>query len=424
MAESHRANISSSVDDLVALRFDAAHRNGEAAQTGDSSASDDSGFFHFGGSRRTVTGLVLGPMGRLLRMLDHSGLGYWLYRYRYLASFTVIGFISILIELWLMRAVLPTTWPLPLKSTVAFCLGIVVSFLANAYFNFQVTWRHLLRTFAWFAVISTISFATNMAVVRSIYGLTGNHYELLRLVTAGALFAIGYTLHRRYTFDQARDFGLAVYACESEDPHKLYVRVGRNCDHVHVDLIDSTMGINPSPVRLANIAMARQLWRGCPLVLHIMSLRPQQWVEQTWNDVDVYLFHLESEDDLMELAFACRQRGKHVGVAWRPGNSTAALLPYLPHVDFVMVLGIREPGRSGQEICAEAIEMAATLSKQRSRYGYEVMFDGGVKASNVTDIEAKYIVAASAVLNADHPIRAAHVLRSGARYFTRNRSVA
>src|SRR3954469_19600200 len=32
-----------------------------------------------------ITGLLVGPMGRVLRLLDHHGLGYLLYRYRYLA---------------------------------------------------------------------------------------------------------------------------------------------------------------------------------------------------------------------------------------------------------------------------------------------------------------------------------------------------
>ncbi len=376
------------------------------------------------GSRRNVTGLLAGPMGRVLRVLDHSGLGFWLYRYRYLACFTVIGFLSIVMELWLMRNVLPATWPLPLKSTVAFSAGILLSFALNASLNFQVTWHYLLRTFAWFAVISTLSFGLNMAVVRSIYGLTNSNYDLVRLLSAGALFAIGYTLHRKYTFDQARDFGLAVYACEAEDPHKLYEIVGRNCDHIHADLIDETMGVNPSPVRLDRIATARQLWRGSKVALHIMSLRPKQWVEQTWNEVDWFLFHLEAEDDLMELIFACRERNKLAGVVWRPGIPTAALLPFLPHVDFVMVLGIREPGRSGQQMCPEAIDVAATLSRLRFRYGYEVMFDGGVKAANVSQIQAKYIVAASAVIKAEKPIQAAHVLRSGAKFEGRRSGIA
>lgn len=368
------------------------------------------------GGRRTISELLGGPMGRLLQMLDRGGLGYLLYRYRYLACFTVIGFLSIVLELWLMRHVLPTTWPLPLQSVVAFVVGIVVSFVLNAFVNFQVSWRHLLRTFAWFAVISAISFGLNMLVVRSIYGLTGEHYHRLRLLSAGALFVIGYTLHRKFTFNQARDFGLAVYACETEDPRAVYERVGRNCDHIHVDLIDETMNNAAAPVRLENITIVRSLWRGCPLVLHVMSRRPRQWLEKTWHVVDWYLFHLESEDDLMELVFSCRQQRKRVGVVWRPGIAAAALMPYLPHVDFVMVLGIQQPGRSGQQVCQESIALAATLNGMRKRYGFEVMFDGGVRASNISQIEAKYVVAASAVLSAERPIQAAHVLRSGAKY--------
>jgi pentose-5-phosphate-3-epimerase len=109
-------------------------------------------------------------------------------------------------------------------------------------------------------------------------------------------------------------------------------------------------------------------------------------------------------------------RGKKVGVVWRPGFDPAGLLPYLPHVDFVMVLGIREPGRSGQIMCPEALDVVATIGALRGRYKYEVMFDGGVKTSNVADIPARYIVAASAVINADNPIAAAHMLRSAALF--------
>jgi ribulose-phosphate 3-epimerase len=375
-------------------------------------------------NRRAVTGLVDGPMGRVLRALDHGGLGFWLYRYRYLACFTSIGFFSIVLELWLMRHVMPIEWPLPLQSTAAFGVGIVVSFALNAFVNFQVSWRHLLRTFAWFAVISTISFCLNMVVVRSIYGLTGEHYHRLRFLTAGALFVIGYTLHRRFTFNEARDFGLAIYACDAEDPRAVYARVGRNCDHIHVDLIDETMGRDISPVRLENITIARGLWRNCPFVLHVMSERPRQWVERTWHVVDWYLLHLESKDNLWELIFSCRQKLKRIGIVWRPGIDTATLMPYLPHVDFVMVLGIQQPGRSGQEVCPEAIAMASTLNQMRWRYGYEVMFDGGVRAANIKQIEAKYVVAASAVLNAERPIQATHVLRSGAKYLHRSKSKA
>lgn len=353
---------------------------------------------------------------RLLHYFHHSGLSYLLYRYRYLACFTVIGLASILLELALLRFLVPGTWSRAAACGTTFVVGMLFSFSLNAFFNFHVPWKYLKRSFAWFAAISTLSFTLNMVSIHVFHGIFGASYENLRLASAGILFWVGYRLHRRFTFDMAKNFGLAVYASEAEDPWKLFDAVGRNCDHVHIDLIDETMSPVAAPVCLAHIRTARLLWPGCPVALHVMSRLPRQWIEATWDQVDWYLLHIEAEDDLFDLVFQCRLRGKKVGVVWRPGFDPAGLLPYLPHVDFVMVLGIREPGRSGQMMCPEALDVVSTVSSLRGRYKYEVMFDGGVKTSNVADIPARYIVAASAVVNADNPIAAANMLRSAALF--------
>ena len=83
------------------------------------------------------------------------------------------------------------------------------------------------------------------------------------------------------------------------------------------------------------------------------------------------------------------------------------LMPYLAHVDFVMVLGIAQPGQSGQPMQEEAIQVAAMLDGMRERYGFEVIFDGGVNAGNIARIRAKYVVAASAGVarRQPHPLR-------------------
>jgi pentose-5-phosphate-3-epimerase/putative flippase GtrA len=363
-----------------------------------------------------------GIFARLAHRFHHSGLSYLLYRYRYLTCFTVIGLASILLELALLRYVLPATWSRAAACGTAFVVGMLFSFSLNAFFNFHVPWKHLKRSFAWFAAISLLSYALNMLSVQVFHGMLGASYEDLRLASAAVLFWVGYRLHRRFTFDMAKNFGLAVYASDAEDPWKLFEAVGRNCDHVHIDLIDETMSPSAAPVRLAPLRAARRLWPDCPVAMHIMSLVPRRWIEATWDQVDWYLLHIEAEDDLFDLIFQCRLRGKKVGVVWRPGFDPAGLLPYLPHVDFAMVLGIREPGRSGQSMCPEALDVVATLSALRNRYQYEVMFDGGVKTTNVADIPARYIVAASAVLQAENPIQAAHVLRSAALFHPHIRS--
>jgi ribulose-phosphate 3-epimerase len=176
--------------------------------------------------------------------------------------------------------------------------------------------------------------------------------------------------------------------------------------------------MNPTcaPVDLGRLHLARKLWSGVPLCLHVMSLYPTRWLASTWNSVDWYLFHVNARENLFHLMAECRLRRKKVGVVWHGSASLEELLPYLPHVDFVMVLGIANPGRSGQPIDEGALAVADLLDELRPRYGYEVMFDGSVNLSTIGRIRAKYIVAASAVLRATDPIRSVNSLKSSAKY--------
>ena len=119
------------------------------------------------------------------------------------------------------------------------------SFALNFRFNFQVPRAYLLTTFRRFAAVSCLSFLLNLAVMAMVKSSLTEGYAPARLLSAGVLFMIAYTLHRRYTFRLARDFGVAVYATKAERVGRIYRKIGWNCDHVHVDLVDETM--NPAP---------------------------------------------------------------------------------------------------------------------------------------------------------------------------------
>jgi pentose-5-phosphate-3-epimerase/putative flippase GtrA len=356
---------------------------------------------------------------KLSRVLTHTQLSYTIYRYRYLATFTLIGMSSIVLEIVLLQRLMPAQWPWQLRACLAFLLGMLFSFLLNATLNFRVPRVYLLQTFWRFVAVSVFSFSLNMAVVYTLQRWIGGAYGATRLSTAGVLFLVAYALHRRYTFDRTRSFGIAVYASPKERVFRIFHRVGRNCNHLHVDLVDSTMNTEAAPIDLSQIRRARRLWPGTPVCLHVMSLYPRHWMQQTWDDVDWYLFHVNSHDDLSRLILECRLHGKKVGVVWHTTAELGMLLPVLGHVDFVMVLGIAQPGQSGQPVMEEALEMAEMLDRLRERYGFEVIFDGGVNAQTITRIRAKYVVAASAVLRAASPIRSAHCLQTSAMYESR-----
>lgn len=348
--------------------------------------------------------------------LTHSTLGSFVYRYRYLCTFVAIGLVSVLIELALVRRLLPGGVSLGPELFTAYLAGMIFSFALNALLNFRVPLRRLGYAFASFAMISTLSFLLNMLVVVSLTELLNVQYDLLRLASAGSLFWVAYALHRRYTFSQAREFGLAVYASEDEDLDTVYERVGQHCDHVHVDLVDETMKPDAAAVRLDNLQRVRELWPGRPICLHLMSRRPAEWLQRTWNSADWFLVHADSEDDLWQIIAECRLRKKRIGFVWHRAVDVAMLIPYLPHLDFVTVLGIEQPGRSGQQILPQSVDVARFFSSMRSRYGYQIIFDGGVKVSNIETLPAKYIVAASEVRESRNPRRTVSSLRTEVRH--------
>ncbi len=355
------------------------------------------------------------PLNILNWLRRQTFLSHW-YRFRYLIGFVLIGMTSICLELVLMHTVMPDNWPRIGRASAALVFGIVFSYVLNAKLNFQVAPKYLLSTFTKYTLVSVISFALNMAVISFIETSTDSLYWVLRLVTAAALFSFAYTLHRYFTFDQARNLGVAVYATSDEDVDAIFNSVGDSCDHIHVDLVDETMGDDPAPVNVFKLQEARKYWPHRQLALHLMTRRPSRWLERVWNEVDWVLLHLEIEEDLNQLIFQCRQHGKKVGIVWRLGNDPANLLPFLNHVDFIMVLGIAKPGQSGQKICKEAIDLVAALNAMRSKYHFDLMFDGGVNSSTISQIEAKYIVSASAILRAENPILAVDEIRRRVQY--------
>jgi pentose-5-phosphate-3-epimerase/putative flippase GtrA len=336
------------------------------------------------------------------------------WRYRYFLSFMVFGFLSILLEVVLVQWVLPTSWPSSVNMAIGFLSGMMFAYVMNASFSFTVPRRHFWQAFGLFALISLFSYSLNYLVISGIDFLNGANYPLSRFVAAGCLFIVAYQLHRRLTFRHfTRNLGLAVYANAGPDLQLAHERIGDLCDHIHMDLIDETMKPGTPPVDLEQVAAARALWRWHPIGLHIMSKTPLKWLEECHPWVDQVLVHADADDDLMEVITRCRQYGLKVGVVWHHTIAISYLMAYLPHVDYVMILGIEKPGCSGQPVMDEALLAADFFASMATRYGYELIFDGGVTADNLESIAAPIVVSSSHVLKAKSPVLAALSLMAG-----------
>ncbi|MFO1063443.1 MAG: GtrA family protein [Pirellulales bacterium] len=356
---------------------------------------------------------------RVQRRFKFSTAALLFFRYRYLIGFIAFGFLSIVVEIALLQSILPESWPAILRTPVAVGTGLAVSFVLNALFNFHVPRKYFFSTFLRFAAVSIASFMLNMSIVHVLQRELGVGYAASRLACSGVLFLLAYAVHRKLTFQLDRNFGIAVYASPKEQVRRIFLKVGRNCDHVHVDLVDATFD-SSAQVDLGKIELARSLWPSVPFAIHLMTRRPERWLDATLPHIDWFLFSLASDTPLMPLIARCHLANKKVGVVWHIADPLSELYDFLPHVDFVMVLGIAKPGHSGQKISPAAIDTINMLDRIRSRYQFDLMFDGSVNAETVSAIPARYVVAASSVLNAELPAKAIYTLKTGARHERRS----
>jgi len=214
-------------------------------------------------------------------------------------------------------------------------------------------------------------------------------------------------------FDSKKNFGLAVYAAEGTDLDLIFSRISQHCDHLHIDLVDQTMRADSAPVDLQIIKRARELWTWQPFMLHIMSRKPSQWFDPAIQLVDAVLIHVDIEDDIFSLLAECRKHSKSPGIVAHHSVSLERTMPFLPHIDYLLVLGIEHPGQSGQKILPEALELAKKYKKLSEVYPFKLIFDGGVTLDNSHEIPAEFIVSASTVLQAEDPIAASLILKSG-----------
>lgn len=336
------------------------------------------------------------------------------WRYRYLGVFVIIGFLSICLEVAIVLVWNRLAGPSLLATGTGFVTGMLVAFFGNYYLNFRVDGRRFWLTFGLFAAISVASFSMNLVAKDWLHWLNWHNYPDARFLTSGGLGLIAYVLHRRFTFRHAaKNLGLAVYAAADCDPQHMFARIGEHCDHIHIDLVDDTMKPDALPVDPQVIRRARMLWTWQPFILHVMSRRPSRWLDACLDQVDAVLFHLDLDEDLMEHVARCRLAGKEVGVVAQHGDPMSRLLPWFPHVDYVLILGIERPGYSGQTMVPGSLVLAERLVPLAQRYGFRLIFDGGVTVDNVNHIPTDLIVSSSTVLRAENPAHAALALMTG-----------
>lgn len=186
-------------------------------------------------------------------------------------------------------------------------------------------------------------------------------------------------------------------------------------DWLHCDVMDHhfvpNLTFGPLIVKAAN-ALTEAF-----LDVHLMVERPWLMVDGfRAAGADQITFHLEAASQTREVLRQIRETGARAGLAVKPGTAFAAVAPYLPDLDLLLVMTV-EPGFGGQAFMPDMLDKVRAAAEERTRrkLGFAIEVDGGIGPATAREAKAAgadVFVAGNAVFGARDPRAALAELRA------------
>ena len=177
-----------------------------------------------------------------------------------------------------------------------------------------------------------------------------------------------------------------------------------DADYIHLDIMDGKYVSN----KTLPFSEMKNIYKFTDkrLDVHLMVESPSKYIKDYASLNTEYIsIHLDTKEDLLANLKLIKSYGIKAGVAINPDEEVSLLIPYLPYIDLILVMGVN-PGMGGQKFISKTIDKLKELKVLRKEYPnfkFKVSVDGGVndvvasKVINYTDI----IVSGSYVLNSN-----------------------
>lgn len=173
-------------------------------------------------------------------------------------------------------------------------------------------------------------------------------------------------------------------------------------DYIHVDVMDGKFVKNKTlPFKEMQHIYKYTSKR---LDIHLMVEKPEKFIpDYAKLNAEYITFNLEVDSNIEECLKLIKKYAIKCGLAISPDTKVKELVPYLPLLDLVLVLGVY-PGKGGQDFIPETKEKISELRTLLKEYKSKakISVDGGMnektkKAASKADI----LVAGSYILNGE-----------------------
>ncbi len=196
-----------------------------------------------------------------------------------------------------------------------------------------------------------------------------------------------------------KKIAVSIHAKENFNPK--IIKGLKNLDFIHVDVMDGKF-VNNMNNNLGVFRVLKKHYR-IPIIAHLMVKDTYDYINKIIEDIDYFVFHLENDEDKINLIEMIRDNSKKVGIAINPDTKISEVITYLDKIDIVLIMSVY-PGWSGQNFIPETVEKINQLAEYKKIHDFEIDVDGGVNLENAKELKnADILSSASTILNADDP---------------------
>ncbi len=159
---------------------------------------------------------------------------------------------------------------------------------------------------------------------------------------------------------------------------EVYYLDRKSADWIHVDIMDGVfvpnLTIGPGVVK------AIRPFTDLPFDVHLMIVEPERYLDAfAAAGADLITLHVEASKDVRGSIDSIHALGKKAGLSLNPETSFEAVVPYLEHIDLLLVMTVR-PGFGGQSFMSECVPKIAQAREYFDEHGLkaELEVDGGI----------------------------------------------
>ncbi|MFO8062698.1 MAG: ribulose-phosphate 3-epimerase [bacterium] len=154
-------------------------------------------------------------------------------------------------------------------------------------------------------------------------------------------------------------------------------------DMLHLDVMDGNFVENitfgPKVIKTIKKCTDKKL------DAHLMIADPEKYADDFIDAGVSYIsFHIETVSDPRKLIEHISSRGVKPGLAVNPPTDIKTVEPYLPVIDYVLVMSVN-PGFAGQSFISGVLEKVRYLKKKQDKLNFSIEIDGGINSETAKE---------------------------------------